>query len=66
MAQPTVDRLEQQLREPDGITAPDRGPAEPGYLGVVADDQREQGRGVRILEVVADGPAAEAGSARAT
>lgn len=37
---------------------------EPGYLGVVADDREEQGRGVRVLEVVAGGPAAQGGLAK--
>ena len=34
---------------------------EPGYLGIVADDRQEQGKGVRILDVVEGGPAAQGG-----
>jgi predicted metalloprotease with PDZ domain len=34
---------------------------EPGYLGVIADDRQDGGRGVRLLEVVAGSPAAQAG-----
>lgn len=32
-----------------------------GWLGVVADDENDRGRGVRVLEVTPDGPAAKAG-----
>jgi len=32
-----------------------------GWLGVVADDEQDRGRGVRVLEIAADGPAAKAG-----
>lgn len=35
--------------------------AEPGYLGLVADDRAEQGRGIRVLNVLPEGPAAAAG-----
>lgn len=34
---------------------------ERGYLGVVADDREDRGRGVRILEVFPEGPAEKAG-----
>jgi len=34
---------------------------ERGYLGVVADDRQDRGRGVRVLEVLPDGPADKAG-----
>ncbi len=34
---------------------------EPGYLGLLADDSHDRGRGVRVLEVRADGPAAKGG-----
>ncbi|MBX7165615.1 MAG: PDZ domain-containing protein [Pirellulales bacterium] len=37
--------------------------AEPGYLGLIADDRNEQGQGVRVLEIVPSGPAALAGIA---
>ena len=35
--------------------------AEPGYLGVIADDQTSQGRGVTLIDVLAGGPAALGG-----
>lgn len=35
--------------------------AEPGYLGLVADDQKDRGRGVRILNVQRGAPAEKAG-----
>jgi membrane-associated protease RseP (regulator of RpoE activity) len=34
---------------------------EPGYLGLVADDRQEAGRGVRVMEVVNGGPAEKSG-----
>ncbi|HWC89936.1 MAG TPA: PDZ domain-containing protein, partial [Pirellulales bacterium] len=34
---------------------------QPGYLGVVADDRGEQGRGIRVREVLPGGPAATGG-----
>ncbi len=37
------------------------GDTEPGYLGLVADDQDEEGRGVRVLDTRPNGPAAKAG-----
>lgn len=37
---------------------------EPGYLGLVADDQKDRGRGVRILEVSRGSPAEKAGLRR--
>jgi membrane-associated protease RseP (regulator of RpoE activity) len=52
-----------------GVNAPPQpqppaGPAKAGgqgWLGVVADDENDRGRGVRVLEVNPDGPAAKAG-----
>jgi PDZ domain len=35
--------------------------SEPGYLGMVADDREENGKGVRLVEVDNDSPAARAG-----
>jgi hypothetical protein len=57
---------------PPGIPAPDSAlrSAEPvsaaegkqaGYLGLLADDRQDRGRGVRVLDVYADGPAAKGG-----
>ena len=62
-AQPILNRVEQLLRQQ--LAAP-RNPApnptsEPGYLGLIADDQQEQGRGVRVTNVVPGGPAAQGG-----
>jgi S1-C subfamily serine protease len=37
---------------------------EPGYLGIVADDRQEQGRGVRVMDVVENSPAAQGGLAK--
>ena len=34
---------------------------EPGYLGLIADDQQEHNAGARLKEVIPDGPAAQAG-----
>src|SRR5690348_5774449 len=38
-------------------------PVEPGYLGLVTDDRQEAGKGVRVMEAVAGGPAAKGGLA---
>ena len=35
--------------------------AEPGYLGVVADDRQEKGAGVRVVEIETGGPAEQGG-----
>ncbi len=40
------------------------GSAEPGYLGMVADDRQDAGKGVRLVEVDDDSPAAHAGLER--
>ena len=53
-AQP-LEELEAQLQNNPAPAV------QPGYLGVVTDDRGEQGLGVRITEVVPDGPAAAAG-----
>ena len=63
-AQPILNRVEQFLR--DQVDAarnlpPQPASREPGYLGVTADDRQDAGRGVRIVQVAADGPAAQAG-----
>jgi hypothetical protein len=38
-----------------------RGTVEPGYLGVLADDQKDRGRGVRLTEVYRGSPAEKGG-----
>jgi hypothetical protein len=43
--------------------APPRADREPGYLGLVTDDRRDQGQGVRVVKVVENSPAAKAGFA---
>jgi S1-C subfamily serine protease len=66
-AQPILNRVEQLLRDQvdaaRGAGASQQPPAgaQRGYLGLVGDDRDEAGRGVRVLEVVADGPAAKGG-----
>ena len=67
-----LDRVQEELgnlEQPNDEPAPDLSPEEvdaadanePGYLGVIADDRQDQGRGVRVLDVVANGPAAKGG-----
>lgn len=62
-AQPLLDRVEQQVRKQlEGPPPAGAAPAvEPGYLGILADDQNETGNGVRLLQVMAGGPAALGG-----
>jgi hypothetical protein len=38
-----------------------RGNVEPGYLGVLADDQKDRGRGVRLTEIYRGSPAEKGG-----
>ena len=63
LAEPLLDELEQRLTpppmQPEPVTPIPQ--PQPGYLGLVADDQREGVRGVRILSVRAGGPADRAG-----
>jgi membrane-associated protease RseP (regulator of RpoE activity) len=67
-------RLRQQLggdakqaapATPPQPQSPAAGEARPakggGWLGVVADDENDRGRGVRVLEITPNGPAAKAG-----
>jgi S1-C subfamily serine protease len=65
LAQPALEKLEKRL---EGIRdQPDRDAAvrapndDKGYLGVFADDRADDGKGVRIVKVIANGPAALAG-----
>ncbi len=63
-AQPILNRVEQLLREQlDTVRSATgaRPAAEPGYLGLFADDRQEEGRGVRVTSVVVGGPAARGG-----
>lgn len=71
--QSVLQRLEQRLTqqpaqapplaqpEPPKISELPSVEAEPGYLGVIADDQSSQGRGVTLVDVLAGGPAALGG-----
>ncbi len=67
-AQPALDRVEEQLRKQAATRAGDP-PADdqqtagnsPGYLGILADDRGENGKGVRVTEAVTGGPAAKGG-----
>lgn len=67
LAQPILDRVEQLLRDQvdaargAGGAQQAQAGAQRGYLGLVGDDRNEAGRGVRVLDVVADGPAAKGG-----
>ena len=49
---------------PQAQTPPRGGNVTPGYLGVVIDDRKDRGRGVRILEVEPGSPAEKAGLRR--
>ncbi len=64
-AQPVLNRVEQLLRDQVDAVQKHAGKApqtaEPGYLGLIADDRKEEGKGVRIVDVVIDGPAAKGG-----
>jgi membrane-associated protease RseP (regulator of RpoE activity) len=57
-AQPILNRVEQLLRDQVDAASPSPQPAEPGYLGLIADDA---GGGVRVLEVVPGTAADRAG-----
>ena len=63
----TLDAVERNVRRQVGAPAtlegdPNPQPAvQPGYLGVIADDRKDAGRGLRILEVVKGSPAERAG-----
>jgi hypothetical protein len=60
IAQPALERLERQIRQRVGATDKTND-SQPGYLGLVADDQKDRGRGVRVIEVRPNSPAAKAG-----
>ena len=76
-AQTALDRLESRLRQQlgkaavpappapqaqqPGANAPAAKPQGQAWLGVVADDEKDRGRGVRVMEITPDGPAAKAG-----
>lgn len=57
-AQQALENLEKQLSQPPVVGA---AVEEPGYLGIIADDRETLGRGIRLIDVLASGPAAKAG-----
>lgn len=63
-AQQTLNDLEQRLQN-ELPNPPAAGAAatenEPGYLGILANESSPPGRGVRLVDVLPDGPAAAAG-----
>jgi C-terminal processing protease CtpA/Prc len=61
LGQPALDRVEEQLRRQTQAAADRQAGKQPGYLGVVADDRDDRGRGARLVQVFAGGPAAKAG-----
>jgi len=72
-AQQALEDLERKLTQPTSPGVPQLAPPserggpkpaasdEPGYLGIIADDRDTVGRGVRLLDVLAAGPAAIGG-----
>lgn len=56
----TPEDAEKPPAAPAAETPHGRGETEPGYLGLVADDQTDRGRGVRIVEVYRGSPAEKA------
>ncbi len=70
-AQQALENMEKQLAQPapppanppavPGAQAAPASHEEPGYLGIIADDQGTQGRGVQLVDVLAGGPAALGG-----
>jgi len=57
-AQPPRPPVDEQLER---NAAPPQADREPGYLGLVTDDRRDRGQGVRVVKVVENSPAANAG-----
>jgi membrane-associated protease RseP (regulator of RpoE activity) len=60
-AQPILERVEKLLREQVDAAKRPAADAQPGYLGLVADDSQDAGTGVRVLQVLPGQPAAAAG-----
>ena len=56
-AQPAAPPADQGIPQADAR----RDAREPGYLGLVGDDRRDRGAGVRVVRVVEGSPAAAAG-----
>jgi predicted metalloprotease with PDZ domain len=51
----------QPVPQPPVVRQGSQAERERGYLGAVVDDKNDRGRGVRVLEVRTDGPAAKGG-----
>lgn len=64
-AQPALERVEEGVRRqvaaPPAGTPNNPASAEPGYLGVIADESTQPGSGVLVREVLPGGPAARGG-----
>ncbi|MEX0678429.1 MAG: PDZ domain-containing protein [Pirellulales bacterium] len=60
-AQPILNRVERFLRDQVDAATESPQPAEPGYLGLIGNDDADGGRGVRVLEVSPGHAAAQAG-----
>lgn len=64
-AEPSAQLTAPAENAPDAQRPPgestNRQTREPGYLGVVTDDRADRGQGVRIIQVLPDGPAAQSG-----
>jgi predicted metalloprotease with PDZ domain len=57
-AQPPPPPADEQAERTPALPPADR---EPGYLGLVTDDRRDLGKGLRVVRVVENSPAAKAG-----
>lgn len=60
-SQEALQRLEELLRKANPNLPLPAERVEPGYLGAIADDRDENGRGVRVMKVAEGGPAAQGG-----
>jgi len=60
-SQEALQRLEELLRKANPNLPLQDERVEPGYLGAIADDRDENGRGVRVMKVAEGGPAAQGG-----
>lgn len=62
-AQTSLNKLEDQVRGATTPAAPLVLPpgAEPGYVGLIADERKDSGGGIRVRELVAGGPAQQSG-----
>lgn len=61
MAEPAKNKPAPARSARDAAAAPEKRLTERGYLGALADDRDDRGRGVRILRLTPSGPAERAG-----